>query len=583
MILSFRKIALLVFPTLLLLSSCDLKQRSLITAQLDDVESYINESPDSALAVLQGSDSAALASRSIQARYSLLRTMAMDKCYMDITDPNILEPATAWYAHHGSADERMKMLYYQGRVEQDKGNQAPAAVFFSHAEKYAQEATDSHAKGLLYLAFSNVYNTVYNTTKEEEYIKKGLAVLQDAEDSLYYSALGLLALVHHSKKEWSMADSLYQTGIMNTRNNPSALKVFLSNYARMKMIQPNRDPEGAIALLDQKREQCGSGLSLEEAAVYAYALMLTGKSQQADMLLKQIDNTASTSPAILIWRSRIEEARGNWEEAFRFTSKAHIAEWSEIDSIISESVVDAIREDTAATLRESEHRLKVRTLSFLLLIAIAALFVIGIMYQKKKRESEIERLLFVCDTMISEHQHALAMLSNDLQERNSEKIEQEARISEQATMIEDLSDKLQTAKDEYMKERLARLQQVGWLKNVLWDNEETRLSDKNALARLRKELSYVHDLDGNDVLLVRRLDKELDGMISQLRKDLKLRGKPKEVLFMCGCILSLDPGLLAEVLGTSVSNVYLKKHRFKKQLEVLSSTNERYKPLLGAL
>ena len=208
MILSFRKIALLVFPTLLLLSSCDLKQRSLITAQLDDVESYINESPDSALAVLQGLDSAALASRSIQARYSLLRTMAMDKCYMDITDPNILEPATAWYAHHGSADERMKMLYYQGRVEQDKGNQAPAAVFFSHAEKYAQEATDSHAKGLLYLAFSNVYNTVYNTTKEEEYIKKGLAVLQDAEDSLYYSALGLLALVHHSKKEWSMADSL---------------------------------------------------------------------------------------------------------------------------------------------------------------------------------------------------------------------------------------------------------------------------------------------------------------------------------------------------------------------------------------
>ena len=210
MILSFRKIALLVFPTLLLLSSCDLKQRSLITAQLDDVESYINESPDSALAVLQGLDSAALASRSIQARYSLLRTMAMDKCYMDITDPNILEPATAWYAHHGSADERMKMLYYQGRVEQDKGNQAPAAVFFSHAEKYAQEATDSHAKGLLYLAFSNVYNTVYNTTKEEEYIKKGLAVLQDAEDSLYYSALGLLALVHHSKKEWSTADSLFK-------------------------------------------------------------------------------------------------------------------------------------------------------------------------------------------------------------------------------------------------------------------------------------------------------------------------------------------------------------------------------------
>ena len=90
-----------------LLVSCERPQSDgRVSATLDDVESYINDHPDSALAVLRSVDTTALRTRGLRARYSLLRVMALDKCFEDITRPGLLDPAVNWYERHGSADER---------------------------------------------------------------------------------------------------------------------------------------------------------------------------------------------------------------------------------------------------------------------------------------------------------------------------------------------------------------------------------------------------------------------------------------------------------------------------------------------
>ena len=66
----------------LLLAACGPASRT--DAFLDNVESYINEAPDSARTVLMSIDSTSLVTRRLRARYSLLRTMAQDKCYDDM-------------------------------------------------------------------------------------------------------------------------------------------------------------------------------------------------------------------------------------------------------------------------------------------------------------------------------------------------------------------------------------------------------------------------------------------------------------------------------------------------------------------
>ena len=103
-----------VFPFLvtILLTACAPASQRRVGAVLDDVESYINDRPDSALAVLRGLDSTAVIRRPAQrARAALLHSMALDKCYIDLQTDSILAPAVAWYRRHGTPDERLKTHY----------------------------------------------------------------------------------------------------------------------------------------------------------------------------------------------------------------------------------------------------------------------------------------------------------------------------------------------------------------------------------------------------------------------------------------------------------------------------------------
>lgn len=72
--------------------------------QLDDVESYIQEAPDSALAVLESMDTSSFRSRSDKALFSLLHSMALDKNFIDTTSTDVIMPAVDYYRSHGTPD-----------------------------------------------------------------------------------------------------------------------------------------------------------------------------------------------------------------------------------------------------------------------------------------------------------------------------------------------------------------------------------------------------------------------------------------------------------------------------------------------
>ena len=74
---------------------------------LDDVESYIQESPDSAFTVLEAMDTSAFFRPRDAARYSLLHTMAADKTTMDTNDVSLIAPAVRYYTRKGPLKYRM--------------------------------------------------------------------------------------------------------------------------------------------------------------------------------------------------------------------------------------------------------------------------------------------------------------------------------------------------------------------------------------------------------------------------------------------------------------------------------------------
>ena len=128
-----------------------------MAAHLSDIALYINDRPDSALAELRAIDTTVLHLRRDKAQYSLLHAMALDKCYIDVTSDSIIAPAAKYYRHHGSPDDKMKALFYEGVVYQYSKEYNKAAVLFSQAENWAGKSEDTHAKGILFLAFSEFF------------------------------------------------------------------------------------------------------------------------------------------------------------------------------------------------------------------------------------------------------------------------------------------------------------------------------------------------------------------------------------------------------------------------------------------
>ena len=94
------------------------------------MERIIEERPDSVLNVLQSIDTDELVGDEEPAKHALLLSMALDKNVIDKTDFEVLQPAIDYYEDNGSATDKLRTYYYQGRIYQNAGNDAMAMEAF---------------------------------------------------------------------------------------------------------------------------------------------------------------------------------------------------------------------------------------------------------------------------------------------------------------------------------------------------------------------------------------------------------------------------------------------------------------------
>ena len=90
-----------------------------VIRQLNDVEAYINEHPDSALSVLDSMSAESIRGREANAKFALLYSMALDKKHIYLTSDSLIMPAVTYYRNHGTDSDRAKSWYYLGRVQQN--------------------------------------------------------------------------------------------------------------------------------------------------------------------------------------------------------------------------------------------------------------------------------------------------------------------------------------------------------------------------------------------------------------------------------------------------------------------------------
>ena len=167
-----------IIGTILCLTSC--KNHSEEWERLQDVETYIEEQPDSALAMLQDSRPENLATPEEQAKHALLLSMAMDKNYIDRTDFEVLQPAIDYYKNNGTATDKLRTLYYKGRIYTNLSDNASATICFNKALNEGQKSEDILTKARTHFMQANIYNTLYKWDNYIEENKEAATFFQKA-------------------------------------------------------------------------------------------------------------------------------------------------------------------------------------------------------------------------------------------------------------------------------------------------------------------------------------------------------------------------------------------------------------------
>ena len=133
---------------------------------LAQVETFIEAQPDSALAALQRIDAQELAGKEERAKYALLLSMALDKNYVDKTDFEVLQPAIDYYQGHGTATDKLRTYYYQGRIYQNQQKHDELAMqCFVKAVTEGATSDDILTKARVLFTQGRIYSTIYEWDK----------------------------------------------------------------------------------------------------------------------------------------------------------------------------------------------------------------------------------------------------------------------------------------------------------------------------------------------------------------------------------------------------------------------------------
>lgn len=294
--------------SVIMLAACE--RHNSTWKQMDVAESLMNAKPDSALAVLEGIQVSDIKGKETSARYALLKSMALDKNYIDTTTYDVLKPAIDYYIEHGSPDEQLRTYYYQGRIYQNQGNKDSAIQSFMRGKDFCQEASDTLTMANLMVAQATI---LYSTYKIDDYIKNNLeaAKLYHAINRPDYEISCLANVLDGSilNNDRTLADSVMSIAQERVKQN-SELGMVIAPYALSYALKFG-DKEDIADILYHYDSMQDLGDETKLDFVEAYCKI--GDSYNANRFMNSIDSASKvrTSLKYLAIKTDVLELNGD--------------------------------------------------------------------------------------------------------------------------------------------------------------------------------------------------------------------------------------------------------------------------------
>lgn len=550
-----------------LLVSCDNRQTKSL---LQDVETYIQERPDSALRVLRKVDSLTLNTKALRARYSVLFAMALDKNYIDTTALSILEPTVAYYEKFGSPKDKMLSYYYLGRIYSNRKDYPNAVIFYSQALRESSEY-DYYHRGLIYAASADAYNASFNDEEELRNTILAYECFEKIGDKDLDLSLYKVAQAYHNNERFDVADSLYSL-VYSGKDSTSRLALYaMEDLVSNDLYQEKQDVERDLELLEYVAEHRGN-LSLESYYEYAYLLLLAGKESEAENILSQLSNRETNGKTMEI-RYRIAECKGQYEEALALLKSMLSHQNDVVKKKLAQSVFKAQSDYYRLTAEVSEQKSTISNQRSIIIL-ITGLMIIALLYVIfMKRKSTLIREKDRLTQAVEESERLLETVRN---RANEEKSEREKDILDLKSRNEREQDKIKDLREMYVALYQKRFSEIGKYYDAASSHRLESIKEKayhDVISSTQALFEEIASGSEGQKKFEARINADLDDIVSKIRSDFP-KLKDDDIRFICYLIVGFDTSTISFLMDISKENVRVKKHRLREKLNGYAGPNE---------
>ena len=524
----------LVIPTLFSCSS-PAAQRT-----LNDVESYIMERPDSALAVLDSMDRTLLTTDRLKAHHALLHAMALDKNYIDVTDDSLASVALDYYSRKGPKKYEARSRYYLGLSYFYAGDLSKAILEFTRAEEVS-EMSDSLYLAMIKTIQGHVYIQTHNDVEALNCYKKSYDLFSQLSMDFYMR----VAEYGLAKAYFNVGDVVASDSILRKLSSPadadsnSLISDVLADRAYMCVTQPSPDYHQGVYIYEKiLREYDNVTWLYKDYWAYAYALLCEDRSDSSNTIidtLSQID----TSLTAKYWLYQIEKKRGNVEKALSLLEKSVTMNNTEVINVLKQSLFLSQREYYESQYREASLMVRVKNQMMILIVCLSVFILLLILYIV--------------------HRYA-----------SRQRIEKEKMME----YVEEIKRQLVQAKEEdypMLKKRFidlykSRFETIGTLCEQYLQNKDRTDVEK---VMYQKMLLMIEEIRNDNVRKVKfesLLNSELDGIMQNFRNEMP-KSKDWEITLFSYLIAGFDSATISRLMDMPINNVYAYKRRLRLKIE----------------
>ena len=526
---------------------------------LNDIETFINERPDSALTILDSFDTSLLDHKSVWAHHSLLHAQAKDKCYIDETDDSLMTQVVNYYEGKRDKEKLFKSYYYLGRIQYNAGDYAASMLSYTKAEHMINDIDDNLSKGLLFAQLGLLNQDYKDYSKALEAYQAAYICFEQAGMIKHLmQAKYSIAGIYREMKLYDESEQLF-TEVMDWSFNNNLIYLCQLCVNSLITMYDEIDNRNKSADLVSSKYASLFANSIHIIRAKALELAFNGDHNAIEIMHKDVDRLAISLKDTLnnrYYMARIYKLLGKHQEAMSEQQFLYHIQDSLLTISLKYPLLSVKNKYLKSEYENAQLRIKAnRTkLSFMCVFIVVVLILVTFIYRNhiKAKDFEISRYVEVADDL----ERSLIRKRKELEKMAKEAGQTDKQLKESAAFISNMFSKqyelLNKLTSTYYETHGCNKDKEAIYKYVSREIESLS-SDKKSIQQLE---DLVNLYRGNIMALIRQ---ELPSLTEM------------EFRLLCYFCAGFSAKAISIFTGDTTNNIYVKKSRIKDEIQKLDA------------